>query len=241
MNSSDIQIFKTKKQVKEAGFRTRDEWFRKFRVPFPSANPTIVKSTEYFSEVQTEELYFLSKGQKEIGPLREGSEAIGVKRLPRRSVRYKVFRESDFVFEPKNPRNIKPPQSIDLITAILKLDSTAKNYDRTSKNPSGKSSRRVKKGFRKRAAKLRELVDVGLKMAINRERISLKSSRRGWFTYQVGDRTIKSRVKPPEWFAKEKDGARPTRFLEQIEGSPKCRLVDAIFTIERFTEDPTIK
>ena len=234
------KMFKTKKAAKEAGFYTKDEWFRKFRVPLPSARPTVVKSAEYYSKSQTEELYSLTKGQKEIGPLRDGSDAVGVKRLPRRSVRYKVYRESDFIFEPKTPKNIKPAQSIDLIAAILKLQDTAENFERTSKNAKGKSSRRIKRSFQNRAKKLRKLVDVGLKMAINQERVLLNSCRRGWYKYQIGDRTIKSRIMPPNWFDTKVNETKSRLAREQDVSNSKCRLVDAIFTVEEFAEDPTL-
>ena len=234
-------MLKTKKAAKEAGFHTREEWFRKFRTPLPSAKATIIKSAEYYSKNQTEELYSLTKGQKEIGPLREGSDAVGVKRLPRRSVRYKVYRESDFIFEPKTPRNIRPPQSIDLIDAILKLYETAENFERTSKKANGKSSRRIKKSFRNRAMKLRELLDIGLKMAINQERVMLKGSRRGWHTYQIGDKAIKSRIKPPDWFDTRVNEAKSRFAYEQNRSNSKCRLVDAIFTVEKFADDPTLQ
>jgi len=38
------------------------------------------------------------------------------------------------------------------------------------------------------------------------KRVSLKSSRRGWYTYQVGDRKVTSRIEPPDGFDGEMDG-----------------------------------
>ena len=80
-------------------------------------------------------------------------------------------------------------------------------------------------------------------MAINQERVSLKYRRRDWYTYQVGDRKIRSRIEAPDWFDGRMDGVDLPLSRERMEGNSESRslVFDAGFKIEKIAQDSMIQ
>lgn len=115
--------FESKKAAKEARYLSLDQWFKKYRVPYRGEPGIEFRGEEYFREFQAEELFSKSKGAKEIGPLKLGAQSVGQKKY--RTVRFQVYRESDFILEEKIVRKIEPARTIDLIDAIAKVNDTA--------------------------------------------------------------------------------------------------------------------
>ena len=236
--------FATKKSAMDAGLRSRKSWYAKFFVPRRGEQPTIVKGEEFFAEYQLEEVYSISKGTREIGPLRLGAQPVGKKRF--RSVRYVVYRESDFIFQPKAVvnRKIDPARRVDLLDAIAKIKSTAAKFEQASLAAKARKDHKRSRGFKKRMNNLLELAELGIRRAINEERIRFAKTKRGKkFRYDGEGYQFDSKVAPPEWMIKEKPATysvhrkgirfdRPTK--------PKCRLMDAVYTIEQFQGDPTL-
>lgn len=238
----DLANFKTKKAALLAGYRTQEQWFKKFRAPRVGEKPITVKGDKYFGELQTEELFSKSKGKKEIGSLAIGAKPVGNKRLPRRSVRYDVFRESDFVFEQKREyvaKKVTPPRNVDLLDAIAKVNSTAEKFIAASKTAHQSGDRRRSRGFRKRANNLLEIVELGLRRAIVMELVQHVSSRGKTHRYQTPYGVFKSTIKPPDWFALNSKRGSPM-LPSDFPSKPKCRLKDAIYTIEQHKDDPTL-
>ena len=241
--NSGIADLKTKKAAKLAGYRTQEQWFKKFRAPLTGENPIVIKGEEYFLESQTEELFSKSKGKKEIGRLADSVKPVGNKRLPRSSVRYDVYRESDFVFEPKREYvapKITPPRNVDLLEAIAKIKSTAEKFILASKSAHQSGDGRRGRGFRNRANNLLAIVELGLRRAIVMELVQHIRSRGKTHHYATPYGIIKSTVKPPNWF--EMNSKRPVSksMASRSPSKPRCRLKDAIYTIEQFKDDPTL-
>jgi len=233
---------KTKKDAKLAGYRTEAQWFKKFRAPLAGERPIIVKGDEYFSEVQTEELFSQSRGKKEIGSLSAHATPVGNKRLPRRSVWYDVYRGSDFIFEPKREyvaKKVAPPRTVDLLDAIAKVVSTAEKFIAASKGSYKSGDRRRSRGFRKRANNLLAIVELGLRRAIVLELVQHVGSRGKIHQYATPYGILKSTIKPPDWFELNSKH-HLTLSPKEPPPKPKCRLKDAIYTIEQFKDDPTL-
>ena len=241
--NSGVSDLKTKNAAKIAGYHTQQQWFKKFRAPLAGEEPVVIKGEDYFSENQTEELFSKSRGKKEIGSLAYGAEPVGNKRLPRRTIRYDVYRESDFVFEPKREYvapKVTPPRNVDLLDAIAKVISTTEKFIAASKVAHQVGDRRRSRGFRKRANNLLAIVELGLRRAIVLEQVQHVRSRGKTHRYATPYGTIKSSVKPPDWFETNSKGFIPKRTTNASPAKPKCRLKDAIYTIEQFKDDPTL-
>ncbi len=189
--------FNTKKAAREFGFLTRDQWFKKYRVPFHGESGIEFRGEEYFRQSQTVELFSRSKGLKEIGPLKQGAQSVGAKRF--RTVRFQVYRESDFNFEPKVVRRISPARTIDLIDAIAKITDTAAKFTAASENSAKLKNDKRSRGFRSRARKLLELADLGIRRAIVLEVITHLGKRGGIHRYVAAGYEFRSRVEPPKW------------------------------------------
>ena len=235
--------FTTKKSALDAGLRSRKRWFAKFFVPRLGELPTVVKGEKFYTPHQVEEVFSISKGTREIGPLRHGSEPVGKKKF--RSVRYVVYRESDFIFEPKvvNARKVDPARTIDLLDAIAKIKSTATKFEDASSAAKARKDYKRSRGFKKRMNNLLELAEIGIRRAINEERLSLYPTRGKKYRYHGEGHKFESKVAPPEWMMQESSsnysvrqaGRRPDRTDKS-----KCRLMDAVYTLEQFRDDPTL-
>jgi len=232
----------TKKAAKQAGLYTADQWFKKYRAPFPDEVPLIIKGDEYYWERQTEELFSKSRGQKDIGPLRAEAISVGVKQLPRRTVRFSVYRESDFQFREKVQRKISPPRNVDLLDAIWTATCTAKKFVAAAiaseKNGTEASLKRGR-GFLKRSRNLMEIVDAGIQMAINREEVKHVGVRGKIHQYFGDGYLFRSQVAPPEWLARGVPVGRSV--LSTAENrKPVVRLMDAVHTLKQIRENPTV-
>ena len=242
--------FKTKKAAGDAGYRTQKKWFAAFFTPKPGEQAVVVKGQRFFGEHQVEEVFSKSKGVREIGPIKPGAKSVGKKKF--RSVRYEVYRGSDFVFEPKirTQRKINPARSIDVLDAVLKLRSTASKFDAASKSARQRKDHKRARGFLKRMNGLLDLAEIGLRSAINHELVQHVGSKRKLHFYASGQQIIESKVAPPAWMLKEKKSAYKTlSSLKESTGktaggkplsNPKCRLMDAVFTVEQLKADPTL-
>ena len=239
MLSTEVEEFSTKKAAMDAGMRSRVRWFAKFFVPFVGESPTVVKGEEFFAEDQVEEVFSISKGTREIGPLRPGSKPVGKKKF--RSVSYVVYRQSDFIFQPKVivERNVKPARSIDLLDAVAKIKATAAKFEKASAAAKARKDHKRSRGFKKRMNNLLELSERGVRRAINEERIVVVK-KRGKTHHYVGEgHDFESKVPPPNWMVKEKPSnyqVNPPKPLRQSQ----CRLMDAVYTIELLEDDPTL-
>ena len=235
--------FTTKKSAMDAGFRSRKRWFAKFFVPRLGEMPTIIKGEEFFAQPQLEEVYSISKGTREIGPLRPGSEPVGKKKF--RSVRYVVYRESDFVFQPKvaSNRKIHPAITVDLLDAIAKIKLTAAKFERASVAAKERKDHKRSRGFKKRMNNLLELAEIGIRRAINEERIVPSPTRGKKYRYLGEGHQFDSKVAPPKWMSmEERSNYRVKQSRRRIveAPTPKCRLMDAVHTIKQFQDDPTL-
>ena len=186
--------FTTKKSALDAGLRSRKRWFAKFFVPRLGESPTIVKGEEFFAQHQLEEVYSISKGTREIGPLRHGTEPIGKKKF--RSVRYVVYRESDFIFQPKvaNNRKLDPARTVDLLDAIAKIKSTAAKFEQAALAAKARKDYKRSRGFKKRMNNLLELAEIGIRRAINEERVTPSPTRGKKYRYHGEGHQFDSKV-----------------------------------------------
>jgi len=242
--------FKTKKAAGDAGYRTQKKWFAAFFTPKAQEQAVVVKGQRFFGEHQVEEVFSKSKGTREIGPLKAGAESVGRKKF--RSVRYDVYRGSDFVFEPKirTQRKINPARSIDVLDAVIKLQSTASKFEAASKSARQRKDHKRARGFLKRMNNLLELAELGLRRAINQELVQHVGSKRKLHFYSGGDQIIESKVAPPSWMLKEKKtnyktSSPPKQRTVKASGrkpmaNNKCRLMDAVWTVEQLKADPTL-
>ena len=239
MPSTELLEFQTKKAAIDAGMRSRTRWFAKFFVPKHGEDPTTVKNEEFFGAEQVEEVFSISKGTREIGPLRPGSEPVGKKRF--RSVRYVVYRESDFIFQPKVviERKVNPARTVDLLDAIAKIKSTAAKFEKASLAAKARKDHKRSRGFKKRMNNLLELADLGIRRAINEERIAFAKTRGKKHHYTGEGLQFQSKVPPPKWMIRESPSnyrvnpRKPTR-------QTQCRLMDAVHTVEQLRDDPTL-
>ena len=229
-----ILKFNTKKAAKESGYLARDQWFKKYRVPYHGEAGVEFRGEEYFRESQTEELFSRSKGLKEIGVLKLGAGSVGVKRF--RTVRFQVYRESDFVFEEKIVRKIPPARTIGLIDAIAKITDTAAKFTAASKESAKRKNYKRSRGFRSRARKLLEVAEIGIRRAIVLEIVTHIGKRGGIHRYVAEGREFRSRVSPPQWFETTLAVVREPKAKFVSSG----RLMDAIHTLEPFKDDPTL-
>ena len=239
MSAIDSKQFATKKAAIDAGLRSRTRWFAKFFVPKRDEGPLIVKGEDFFTEYQVEEVYSISKGTREIGPLRPGAKPVGKKRF--RSVKYVVYRESDFIFQPKvvQQRKVDPARTVDLLDAIAKIKSTAAKFEKASSAAKARKDHKRSRGFKKRMNNLLELAELGIRRAINEERIKFAKARGKTQHYTGEGRQFQSRVLPPKWMIK--DGPSNYRFNPRKPiRQPECRLMDAVHTIEQLRDDPTL-
>lgn len=224
-------VFTTKKAAGEAGYKTRERWFKQFRAPMLGEIPVIVKGDEFFGFQQTEKLMSLSKGRKEIGELRADATPIGRKRLPRRPVKYMVYRESDFVYREKRTTKLHPPNKVDLVSAIAKLMETGQKYEASAKRVYGQGKRKFARGMRKRRDRVLELAAIGLQRAINMELVCYAGQRGKTHRY-VGDGVIfVSKIDPPDWLSR--CGAEP---CSEYGNGSRCRLKDAVWTVEQIEQ-----
>ncbi len=230
------QIFKTKKAAREAGWKTTEQWFAKFRFPRLGEEPILVKGEAFFREHQTEEIYSRSKGKREIGRLRKGAVAVGEKGLPRRSVRYLLYRESDFVFEPKLIRKTYPPKQVDLLKAIWSIQQTAERYRQASKTAHATGNHKRARGFAKRRSNLLARAELGLQHAIAMELVVHLGCRGKVHRYGNQGYLFRTRISPPDWMETNQSVA-PTDPDAQPEG---CRLKDALFTVEQIEKLPVL-
>ena len=233
-------MFATKKAAIDAGLRSRKRWYAKFFVPRVDEKPFVIKGEEFFAEHQLEEVYSISKGTREIGPLRPGTKPVGKKKF--RSVKYVVYRESDFIFQPKVQiqRKTNPVRTIDLLDAVAKIKATAAKFEKASAAAKARKDHKRSRGFKKRMKNLLELADVGIRRAINEERISFATKKRGKkFRYDGEGHQFESEVAPPKWMLKEKSAGYKVSARKPAEKT-QCRLMDAIFTIEQLRNDPTL-
>jgi hypothetical protein len=232
-----VTEFKTKKEAKETGHFTRDQWFKKYRAPYHGETGIAFRGDEYFRESQTEELFSKSKGAKEIGPLKVGARSVGQKKY--RTVRFQVYRESDFILEDRLVRKIPPARTVDLIDAVVKITNTAAKFTAASENSAKKKNYKRSRGFRSRARKLQEVIDIGLRRAILLELVSHVGKRGGIHRYFAEGHEFRSRVAPPDWFETNQSVIREPKEKYQV-GSGAVRLMDAIYTIEPFRDDVTL-
>lgn len=250
-------VFTTKKAANDAGYRSKKKWFSAFYVPKHGAEPVVVKRTQFFHADQVEEVFSMSKGTREIGPLRPGSESVGRKKF--RSVRYEVYRASDFIFQPKfkTDRKVNPARTVDVLDAVIKLTSTANKYDLAATGARQRKDHKRARGFLKRKNNLLILAEVGLRRAINEELVKYVGSKRKVHFY-VGDGTIfESIVAPPDWMMDSDPPSNVAKTLKENKlvylvpqsntkstdkgpGGGKCRLMDAVWTVEQFKHDPTL-
>ena len=235
-------MFATKKAAIDAGLRSRKRWFAKFFVPRIGEEPLVIKGEEFFAEHQLEEVYSISKGTREIGPLRPGTEPVGKKKF--RSVKYVVYRESDFIFQPKVvvQRKLNPPKTVDLLDAIATITSTAAKFEKASIAAKARKDHKRSRGFKKRMNNLLELADVGIRRAINEERVRLATAKSGkTFRYDGEGHRFKSKVSPPKWMVKESRSNYRAKPMDSSNArKPHCRLMDAVHTVEQLRNDPTL-
>lgn len=231
------RTFKSKKEAKESGYFTRDQWFKKYRVPYHGESGIKFRGDDYFRESQIEELFSKSKGAKEIGPLKVGSQFVGQKKY--RTVRFQVYRESDFIPEARIVRKIPPARTIDLIEAIAKVTDTAAKFTAASESSAKKKNYKRSRGFRSRARKLTEIADIGLRRAILLELVTHVGKRGGIHRYFAEGHEFRSRIAPPEWFEINAVAVRETKIAYQANRS-SVRLMDATHTIEQFRYDAAI-
>ena len=169
-NTSEVNFdldlrFRTKKDALAAGYRTQKKWFAAFFTPKPAQQAVVVKGQRFFGEHQVEQVFSKSKGLREIGPIKHGAKPVGKKKF--RSVRYEVYRGSDFVFEPKirTQRKINPARSVDILDAVIKLQPTASKFEAASKSARQRKDHKRARGFLKRMNRLWELAEIGLRSA----------------------------------------------------------------------------
>lgn len=229
--------FVSKKGAKNAGYFTREQWFKKYRAPYLREEGIEFRGEEYFRESQTEELYSKSKGFKEIGPLKAGSQSVGLKKF--RTVRFQVYRESDFIPEERVTRVIPPARAVDLMDAISKVTETANKFLAAAKNSAVKNNHKRSRGFRSRARKLQEVAEIGLRRAIILELVTHVGKRGGVHRYRYEGREFRARVAPPQWYESNQNFLGESR-EEYKHGKSNVRLMDAIFTIEPFRDDATL-
>ncbi len=202
--------FKTKKEAGEAGYRSKKRWFAAFFTPKPDQQAVVVKGQRFFGEHQVEEVLSKSKGTREIGSLKIGALPVGKKKF--RSVRYDVFRRSDFVIESKvkTQRKIAPPRSIDLLQELNKLHSTAAKFQTAAKSARHRKDHKRARGFLKRMNKLEDLAEIGLRRAINQELVRHVRSKRKRHFYVSGEQVFETKVTPPSWMLREQDTSYET-------------------------------
>lgn len=232
----------TKKAAKQAGLYTAEQWFKKYRTPFPNELPVVIKDDEYYWEGQTEELFSKSRGQKDIGPLCAHAVIVGVKRLPRRTVMFPVYRQSDFQFREKIQRKIAPPRKVDLLDAIWAATCTAKKFEFAAKESKAKgteASQKRGRGFGKRSRNLMALVDAGIQMAINREEVKHVGNRGKTHRYFGDGYLFRSKTAPPDWLTLNNPVARSVSSTAENR-KPAVRLMDAVFTLEQIRANPTL-
>ncbi len=242
---NDLREITTKKAAKQAGLHTAEQWFKKYRAPFANESPVIVKGEQHYLERQTEELFSKSRGQRDIGPLRAEATVVGVKRLPRRTVQFPVYRESDFQFREKVQRiqrKISPPRNVDLLDAIWAATCTARKFESAATDSSKKGTEAALKrgrGFIKRSRNLLNLVDAGVQMAINREEVKHVGVRGKTHRYFGDGYLFQSTVAPPEWLAKRPSFPQSV-LLAAEQRKPRVRLMDAVHTLKQICENPTL-
>ncbi len=253
-NTSEVNFdldlrFRTKKDALAAGYRTQKKWFAAFFTPKPAQQAVVVKGQRFFGEHQVEQVFSTSKGSREIGPLKAGAQSVGKKKF--RSVRYDVYRGSDFVFEPKikTQRKIQPARLVDVLDAVTKLQSTAGKFEVAAKSARQRKDHKRARGFLKRMNNLLELAEIGLRRAINEELVQHVQSKRKLHFYANGQQIFESKVAPPNWMLKEQTATYKTSSQKELAGkrssgeSPTkniCRLMDAVWTVEQFKADPTL-
>ena len=232
----------TKKAAKEAGLYTAEQWFKKYRAPFPNEVPVTVKGDDYYWETQTEELFSKSRGKKDIGPLRTDAVVIGVKQLPRRTVRFSVYRESDFQFREKVQRKISPARNVALLDAIWTVTCTARKFEAAAIAADNKGTEAAQKrgrGFLKRSQNLLDLVDAGIQMAINKEEVRHVGVRRRTHLYFGDGYLFRSQVSPPKWLDQQTPISSKKASLA-VDRKPLVRLMDAVYTLKQIHDNPTL-
>ncbi|QEG21612.1 hypothetical protein [Mariniblastus fucicola] len=227
--------FTSKKGAKESGYFTGGQWFKKYRAPRRGENGIEFRGEHYFRDSQTEELFSRSKGTKLIGALKPGAQPVGQKRF--RRVKFLVYRESDFNFEPKVVRKISPAKNVNLIDAIAKTTETANKFTLAARNSAERENHKRARGFRSRARKLFELADIGLRKGIVMEVVSYRGKRGGVHRYSAEGHEFRSRVAPPTWFDTKANSIREPKAGYRS----RVRLMDATYTLEQLKDDPTLQ
>lgn len=152
-------MLKTKKEAREKGYRTPEEWLKKDRVPYGDGFP--VKGITFYEKANTEPL-ITARGKRGY-KLREGAEPVKRKKAYYDNFYYFLYRDSDFV--PVRKQNKTPPREIDLLVAISTALRASYRYGDTADDHRHQDRPGLHKAANLMALKLNILASRGIKHA----------------------------------------------------------------------------
>lgn len=221
-------MFKLKKNAREAGYLTEDEWLKKRRVVKRGEenNYILVKGCKFYQLGVTEAVLSKKPGFKASPgsrPVRRYDSPYGYS--------YPVYRESDIV--PVRQYNKVEPQLIDLLAAIFTVNRAAKRYRDAAISCYECDEYSLARANKRRKEYLYELKDRGIYQAYADKLVSLVGKHGDFYVYRGNGYVFHSLLRP--W---KIDDNLPTDdgdiYVARRDKTEKYRLKDAVYTLHQL-------
>lgn len=221
-------MIKTKKEAKEKGYHTVEEWLRKDRVVIQINDGVSVKGSVYYDIDATERL--ISKLHKPGYKVREDAEPIKEKRAYH-GYYFDLYRESDFI--PIQKRKEIEPQPIDILAAIFTVNRASKRYRDAAESHYGNKQHGLARHSKELKNYLYCLKDKGIKYAYTNGLISCDGKQGGLYIYTGSGYIFHSPIYP-RGIEVEAITAEDDIWVDAKPKTEKYRLKDAIYTLEQL-------
>jgi hypothetical protein len=218
---------KTKKEAKEKGLRTADEWLKQDRV-VTRLNGVTVKNSIYYDIEDTEQL--ISANNKPGFKVKDGAEPVKEKRAYNGGYCYGLYKESDFI--PVQKRQKIEPQEIDILAAIFTVNRASKRYRDVALNHYNNNRHGLSKYSSSVKKQLYDLKDRGLKYAYYAGLISCVGKQGDLYLYTGQGYVYHSPLYPTniDIVTLSEDNISVQSKLK----TEKYRLTDAIYTLQQL-------
>lgn len=222
-------MIKTKKEAKERGLRTAEEWLKKDRVVVDPANGFNVRDNIYYELVATEQL--LSAKGKPGYKVKPGAEPIKQKKSYQNSFYFNLYKESDFI--PIRKRTEQAPKQIDLLAAIFTVNRAAKRYRDAASSCYTHKIHGFARANKRKKEDLYLLKDKGIKVAYTAGLLACEGKQGSSYIYQGNGYCFHSYLKPKDLDLATIIEISPEEVrVESKVKTEKYRLKDAIYTLD---------